>query len=410
MINLNEFSFNGQITNRNNVTSQLKLPENVSDFELIQSAYLKWQLALNLYLAGDYVIVLPLEKNQQVFLCLSAFSSHQLFYKNDATTLSISKTLSDFSHQAKVDPFAVSQLLHWRNICSPNTLFKDVFALNNGQSAIWQHESNPELISQKQLTLSQKLNAAQSETPEHKVGNITNNELSFFNIFNQLPQLSQLMTQPVSALWQIEFLLLVQISHDHQLICDHKPQLELVQNKSKNSFNHNIFRRRLNTQNSPLTKLKKYLFKQYKLEIASGAFESTPNFEVWMYLTFELPNKWAQQRLIAQTYNKDIQFNYCDSNKLKQLLIEQSNPTKTTQPHSQFFSFNDESIVNIFDAMQRLMHHGFDPVTNKLFHIVPPISAKLLKKHNKNPTQVEEFCCLSLTLDHLARHANWSVD
>ncbi|MBU2968654.1 hypothetical protein KO527_04710 [Pseudoalteromonas sp. C2R02] len=408
MINLHEFSFYGQITNRNHVINQLDLAEDASDFELISAAYLKWQLSINVYLAGDYAIVLPLKEKKQVFICLSAFSSHQLFYKINSKALKMSIQLSDFSQQAKVCPFAVTQLLHWRYISSPNTLFKDVYSLNNGQSIIWQLETEPEKISQKQLTLSQKLNAAPNAIQANSSGNISNDELSFFNIFNQLPHLSQIITHPVSALWQIEFLLLVQISHERQLVCDHRPRLNQVEQKSKYTLNTNIFRNRLNEQNSSLNKFKKQLLAQYKAEIACESDENKTSFATWTYLSFELPNKWAQQRLIAKAYNKDIQFNYCNSNKLKQLLSEN---ISSTQPQtSQFFSFNDESIINIFDAMQRLMHYGFAPVTNKLFHIVPPISAKLLKKHKKNPIQVEEFCCLSLTLDHLARYADWSVD
>jgi hypothetical protein len=409
MLDPKKFSFNGQITNRKSVISQLNLPDNVSNFELTKAAYQKWTLSLNLHLAGDYAIVLPLEEEQHVFLCLSPFSSHQLFYKNDTKTISINNTLADFSHQAHVDTFAINQLLHWRYIYSPNTLFKHVSALSNGQSLIWQLSSKPELIVQKQLSLYERLNAEESESPNDTVGNITNNELDFFNVFNQLPHLSQLMSHPVSALWQIEFLLLIQINHEHKLICNHEPQLASLQEKSRNTLNTKIFKRSLSKQNSPLSTLQQTLFTQYELELSSWTLASKPSFEVWLYLSFELPNIWAQKRLIAQAYNKDIQFNYCDNTQLKQLLVSQHKSTLTTQSHSQFFSFNDESIVNLFDAMQRLMNHGFKPVTNKLFHLIPPISSKLLKKHNTNPTQVEEFCYLSLTLDHLARHANWSI-
>ncbi len=409
MLDPKKFSLNGKITNRKHVIVQLRLPCNTSDFELIKAAYLKWSISLNLHVAGDYAIVLPLEETSRVFLCLSAFSSHQLFYKNNKKTMSISDALADFSHQANVDILAINQLLHWRYICSPNTLFKHVLSLSNGQSFICQLDANPAVILQKQLSLSEKLSAAQSENNNTEVGNISHNELSFFNIFNQLPQLSQLLTHPVSALWQIEFLLSIQISHDHKLISDDEPQLALIEKKSKNTFNTNIFRRRLTKQDSALSTFEKRLFTQYKLELSSWTLSSEPSFSVWLYLSFELPNRWAQQRLIAQANNKEIQFNYCDNTQLKRLLVSQNKLIETTPSHSQFFSFNDESIINIFDAMQRLMHHGFKPVTHKLFHIVPPISARLLKKHNKNPRQVEEFCCLSLTLDHLARHANWSI-
>ena len=186
MLDPKNFCFNGQITNRKNVISQLNLPSNASDFELTKAAYVKWALALNLHLAGDYVIVLPLEDTQHVFLCLSAFSSHQLFYRNDKHTINISNTLADFSHQANVDILAINQLLHWRYICTPNTLFKHVSALSNGQSIICQLGSNPAVILQKKLSLFEKLNAAQSENDNAEIGNITNSELSFFNIFNHI--------------------------------------------------------------------------------------------------------------------------------------------------------------------------------------------------------------------------------
>jgi len=406
MINVKEFSFYGQITNRKHLSSVLNLPQNATDFELIQSAFLKWQSSLNLHLAGDYAIVLPLKEKQQVLICLSAFSSHQIFYKNDGKSLRISNQLSDFSTQAKVSPLSVSQLLQWRYICSPNTLFKEFYSLNNGQSIIWQIGSNPKQLIQKQLTLPQKLDAAPSEAQPTGSEHLNYGELALSNQFNQLPHLCQVLTQPISALWQIEFFLMVQKSQEDQLICKQKPQLEQVQ--SKFILNTNILRSCLNKEIRALNKLRDKLNAQYQAEVSTENFKHRLSFETWMYLSFELPNKWAQKRQIAQAYNKQIQFHYCDSSTLNQLLMEKLSPTETQ--HTHIFSFNDESIVNIFDAMQRLMHHGFEPVTNKLFHIVPPISAKLVKKHPNNPTQVEEFCCLSLTLDHLARHANWTVD
>ena len=79
MLDPKKFSLNGKITNRKHVILQLRLPCNTSDFELIKAAYLKWSISLNLHVAGDYAIVLPLEETSRVFLCLSAFSSHQLF-------------------------------------------------------------------------------------------------------------------------------------------------------------------------------------------------------------------------------------------------------------------------------------------------------------------------------------------
>jgi len=150
-----------------------------------------------------------------------------------------------------------------------------------------------------------------------------------------------------------------------------------------------------------------------------------PSFESWLALSVCLPNVWRQERLIAESLGKTIHFSCLDASLIRHSLAQigqtklssglacaQSEPAKTdvikTDIVANYFKLDDDSLVNLYDAMQRLMMHGYQPVTKTLFKIVPPITAKLIKQH-KHGQRVQAFCMKSLTLDHLSRHLNCSL-
>jgi len=410
MLNTNTITFKGKLTNKQILIEQLDLDKEATITVLIESAYQQWGALFNQHLAGDYIIVLPLAE-RQLLVCLSPFSSHQLFYRADDNGFFLSDNLSCFSQGATVNTLSINQLLTGRTLYQGNHLFDGVSMLTNGQCQIWQFSPRLELVSDHTLTLQQKLNSASNQSSEPLVDNIANETFIPTQAFNQLPTLARILTEPVSALWQLNFLQQVQQHTQPDLHCQQPPIIMQGVSKTINSLSASLLKRPLMRRQSALTQINSVLYDQFQRELDDWYEPNTLDFKTWLYLSYELGVQWAQKRLIAQHYDKAIDFGFCDSAKIKHWLnqapVEQQ--SLTTQPVNPLFSLSDDSIVNIFDAMQRLMYHGYKPVTEKLFNIVPPISAKLIKQHPKHSSQVESFCCLSLTLDHLARHANWSL-
>lgn len=410
MLTLNTLTLKGELTNRTSLIKQLHLTDDATNNTLITAAYQQWGNDMNRHISGDYLIVLPLPKHQ-LLMCLSGFSSYQLFYQSDTQSLKISDNLADFSHNAQLTASGIHHLLHGGIPNYHHSLFDHVEQLACGQSIHWQLGETIELLSHQSLSLQQKLNSAHAECINSGTGNIKTAELDTTEAFNQLPTLAQILTQPVSASWQLEFYLQVQQSDQVQLCCDQQPIVQFPFTATVKNLSGQLLKKPLKHAAQRLKQLEKQHISQFKEELANWNISSELDLHTWLYLSFEINEQWAQKRLIAQAKNKKIRFNYCDNATLKQWLLSltDSKKNKASAISTMPFSFNDDSIVNIFDAMQRLMYHGYRPVTNTLFNIVPPLSAKLLKQHAKYPIQVESFCCLSLTLDHLARHANWSL-
>ena len=142
---------------------------------------------------------------------------------------------------------------------------------------------------------------------------------------------------------------------------------------------------------------------------------TTPSFELWLDLTVRLPNQWQQERLLAEGLGKEVQF-VALTHGFAARAIEQSvlalipNDNQWLKTASKvYFDPQDDSLVNLYDAMQRLMLHGYKPVTHSLLKVAaPPLTAKLIKQQDKR-SQVDAFCMKSLTLDHLSRHLGCSL-
>jgi len=410
MLTLNTLTLKGELTNRASLIKQLNLTDDATNNTLITAAYQQWGNDMNRHISGDYLIVLPLP-NHQLLVCLSGFSSYRLFYRSNAGSLQISDNLADFSHNARLTPSSISHLLHGEILNHHHTLFEHVEQLACGQSIHWQLDGTVELLNHQTLSLQQKLNCPPADCINSADDNIQTSALDTTQAFNQLPQLAQILTRPISASWQLEFYLQVQQSNHIQLYCDQPPIIHLPFETTVENLSGQLLKKPLKHSKQKLNQLKQQHDSQYKEELATWNISNNLDFRTWLYFSFEINEQWAQKRLIAQACNKSIRFNYCDNATLKQWLLSQTdrNKNKNLMASIRPFSFDDDSIINIFDAMQRLMYHGYQPVTNTLFNIVPPLSAKLLKQHARFPAQVESFCCLSLTLDHLARHANWSL-
>lgn len=150
---------------------------------------------------------------------------------------------------------------------------------------------------------------------------------------------------------------------------------------------------------------------------AASAQSALPSFDTWLDLSVRLPIVWRQERLMAQSLGKKIHFACLDANVIRHSLVSSKQVNAASglafeafqsSKEASYFSLEDDSLLNLFDAMQRLMMHGYKPVTNRLFKIVPPLTAKLINQQ-KQRQKVETFCMQSLTLDHLSRHQNCSL-
>ncbi len=429
---ITSFTLAGHISNRQSLISKLSLAADVSSQALVEAAFAQWALNFNQHVAGDYAIILPLPQPadapaQPLFCCLSAFSSYTLFTRIKQQQLQLSTQLNSFNHQAVIDPVAMAQILDNGLIVAPQTLFKGVTQLNNGQSQLWSlTATTAELSASSQLTLQQKINIAASDN--NAVGDISVIEAVVQPAsgvsFNQLPGLSYLLNQPINASWQIQFDQQMADAEIGHIVSDDgiEDWIELFEpTKPMGSIKQvdvakKLTQPLLNKARKDNRQILLLLESIYHHEMGDWQTKVRPNFVQWFNLTYRLPTRWAQRRLISEHHGKTIEFACIDSHFIQQLLERQPIITSKTSLHdtvtpgTDLFSFEDASISNIYDAMQRLMTNSFKPVTKRLYNIVTPYSANIFKLHDQHPELVQRFCYQTLTLDYLSRHLGWSVD
>jgi hypothetical protein len=430
----NPFTFTGQINNRDELIKQLGLSADVTVQNLLEAAFIRWSMDFNRYVGGDYVLILPLPRisdsqPKQLFCCLSAFSSYNLFSQSHNNQLKLHTRLDAFNESAEVDPMAMAQLLDNGVIIAPQTLFSGVSQLANGESKLWELTSEPTCISKEKLTLEQKIYASASlesfspepASPESASPEPIKSSTLPKATFNQLPQLSQILNQPVSATWQVLFNQQVANNSAEHILCDNgsKQLTALCQSERQETLNHSgikqidvaikLTRPLLNTarkqNNRQITQLKQ----RYQKEIDSFKGHNKPDFAQWFALSYQLPARWAQKRQMAEHHGRTITFSCTNSAYIRQVLAKNSNSSQTEIKSEEVFAFTDASIINLYDAMQRLMGSGFKPVTLKLFNIITPYSANIFKLHQQHSERVNSFCYQTLTLDYLSRHLGWAV-
>lgn len=286
-----------------------------------------------------------------------------------------------------------------------------------------------------------------------------------FNAFMALPLLSRLLHEPVTQIRQIALLesLLEQANTNYvsRTGLYELPPTEAVQGEKKPiiktaesiaQLNHS-WDKASSAENKKLKALYTPIFKsdlrkafkaqrqtqlqlrqEYQTQMLSFqglelSHLELPSFELWLDLTVRLPNQWQQERQVAEALGKSVQFSCLNGRFMSQIFSQMKSAESDApsdglhQPNLSvignvssgkykslqgYFQLEDDSLVNIYDAMQRLMMHGYKPVTKSLFKVVPPISAKLIKQTDQRQ-KVEAFCMKSLTLDHLSRQLNCTL-
>lgn len=278
-----------------------------------------------------------------------------------------------------------------------------------------------------------------------------------FSAFMALPVMSRLLNEPVTHMSQIrvfESLLIhesatypsvtgmAELQHEltkegrsSPLKGEHNvaqlnqqwDKASLLESKALKSLFTPIFKSRLRNAFRAQRQVQLRLRQEYQTQMlgfqgqTSTQFE-LPSFELWLDLMVRLPNQWQQERLMAKGVGKQIQFSCLNPGFISQsLTLKESKADKASplsvvtglshsKPHETkpYFRLEDDSVINLYDAMQRLMMHGYKPVTKSLLKVVPPISAKLIKTHTQRQN-VDAFCLKSLTLDHLSRHLSCTL-
>lgn len=315
------------------------------------------------------------------------------------------------------------------------------------------------LTEQKQSLESQPLEgAAYEEDVIYDEGSVIDPALkqlqkTDFNAFMALPALSRLLSEPVTHIKQLSLLETLLYQETDTYVSDSGCRVLGLKEPQQNNEGYRSAAQRnqywdkvARLENSLIKSLYKRIFKsnlrrafkaqrqtqlrlrqEYQTQMLSFktleqagiacAQSELPSFDTWLDLSVRLPNVWHQERLMAQGLGKKIHFTCLDAGLIRHSLAQSGQMSAHPKLVSEqiqsgikpaYFALDDDSLQNLFDAMQRLMMHGYQPVTHALFKIVPPLTASLIKQQAQRQ-KVEVFCMQSLTLDHLSRHLNCSL-
>lgn len=410
----------------------------------------------------------------ECFICCSAFASYRLFYRANQEVFELSDRLDPFMDNALLDTTALAQFFCQGYLIPPLTLVKGVRQLANGESQIWQVSTGTERVSvsclaHQSLSLIEKLEShglgvvggqVKKETACLAEGSLSESNLAegFFSKeslgasqkaeleqlkanfqgFSALPVLARLLQEPVSHTSQLAFFeRLLNLPQGEVLISDlgldevmsyasSKQSLasandtwdssQLIQNKRFKARFKRLFKSPLEGAFKAQRHSQLRLRQRYQSQMLNFDKANLPSFELWLALTITLPNRWQQQRLLAQRLGKALVFSLMETDVLHQVFSSpkalSADTLKTyaqAKPVKAYFDLHDSSLVNPYDAMQRLMLQGFPAVTNQLFKLVPPFTAKLIKQEDP-ALSTQGFCLQVLTLDHLSRHSDCTIE
>ena len=414
----------GYLTNEQAVCEQLKI-KNGDQQALLNAALEHWGFEVNKHLIGDYVLIWL--NGEQLLVTSSARSSFTLFYqqisdkqesdkqesdkqksnqeKNDQQNngLTLSTDLNSLSHEfeATINKAQLLQTLALGPLAGKNTCFDHINQLQCGETLIWQLQQNIELSHQARLSHAKQLILAQQNelpTAETIVPRVLE-EIDLTKLFNQLPSLAHHLGEPIIDVALAHFDSLVQASETDTLLLDGSwiaARNVIGEQPFKNNHRwcKSILKRPLLQQRSQLNKRHNQLVIEFEAE--QNEHHKPLSFSQWLDLHYVIP-AWCQilQR-ICQHHGKTLINPYIGGEKII---------TMVTQPNNKpaaYFTLQQISLANIYDAMQRLFHVG-EPDTLKLFNLNPASTARLVSRQTDNPHRIEQLSVLLLTFDYLAR-------
>ncbi|NQZ08020.1 MAG: hypothetical protein HRT35_12740 [Algicola sp.] len=397
----------GYVSNELSVCEQLKINfDNVKNDPqaVLQAAVKRWGHHVNQFLVGDYVLVWQAEEH--LLITSSARASFTVYYqKDDAFALSsdlntLGKTLSESQ---------LLQNLTLGPLTTQRTCFNNVCQLQPGETLVWKTDDAAQLTHQVQLAHQAQLPKTQQvelaqlvQTPEATT--LERQDVDLGELVNHLPQLAYRLGEPVTDAILAHFDQEIGACVENTVVLDAK-WLAARKKHGAQPFkqNYNWCKGLLNNQLSRHKKQLKKYHDALRSEHAAAQVEQSQTFEQWIDFNYVLP-AWCQllQR-IARLHGKTL-VNPFIVPEQAMALVKQGEQ-QDDQPQG-YFSLQQDSINNVFDAMQRLFHIG-EPDTLTLFNLNPHATAKLVSQHasqkNANPRRIEQLCIVLLTFDYLAR-------
>lgn len=397
----NNIGFRGVIYNLGELEKQIN-NKSSNESDVLKAAFEIWGSELNQHLRGDYVILFLVDKILTVVS--SSQSSYSLFYRHD-NGIKLSFDLEDFIEDEGIilDKDAVDRDCFCGVGLQKTTYLNNVYQILPSEIMEWRLDRSVELV--KNHTTNKFSFGTDSflvrdikPLPEQSYNNIS--------LFKNIPKLTAYLKEPLYCTSLIEFDLL------------------LAQQKSKFVCLDQTWLRKRETSNLELRKVMKICggligfqsrtrkknikaFRKYlELEFQHQTQQKLTNldFDKWLDYKFILPRWIRTLQRIASRHNKHLLVpEGLIYDEIKYPIV------KSKRPNDSVFSVVDGSVFNIFDATQRLMYDG-ESLTKKLFRVIPPVTASLIRHAEKYPRKVERICLQLLTLDYLLRFFSYQKD
>lgn len=410
--NINQCHLLGYISNELAVRERLSINDCDSQ-ALLQTAVKRWGHQVNQFLIGDYVLVC--QSDEQLLVASSARASFTVYYQNE-NTFALSSDLATLGKS--ISESQLLQNLTLGPLSTSSTCFDNVCQLQPGETLVWKTIDSAQLTHQVQLTHQAQLNhqAKLSKTQQWELAQLVqtpeattleHQDIDLGELFNHLPQLAYRLGEPVTDAILAHFDKVIGDCDETTVLLDAKwlaARNKIGAQPFKQNYNwcKGLLNRQLSRHQKPL----KAYHDQLCIEYADAKVEQNQTFEQWLDFNYVLP-AWCQllQR-IAGLHGKTL-INPFIKPEQAMALVKQGS---VAQPQG-YFSLQQDSINNVFDAMQRLFHLG-EPDTLALFNLNPKTTAKLVStvRHNStfqnrstNPRQIEQLCIVLLTFDYLAR-------
>ena len=417
---------NGYLTNEEHICEQLNIKVG-NQQALLNAAFTRWGFEVNQHLNGDYVLVWL--NDDELLITSSARSSFSLYYQEN-NGLVVATELSHLSHLGRLslkdevilNKDQLLQALTLGPLVSKHSTFEHISQLLSGETLIWKLQRSTKtnitqtikhdcrqsakqchqsiLSHAQQLALTEFNKAEYNRLPTAEpIASKVHDDVDLTQLFNQLPLLAHRLNEPVIDVALAHFDTIVQASKTETLLLD-ESWLSARNTLSEQCFHQrfseckSIFKHPLLKQRDQLNKLQQQLITAF--ESVQDSQASSLSFSQWLDLHYVIP-AWCQilQR-ICQHHGKTLINPYRETTQIMKLVMGSDKQPKA------YFSLQQISLANVYDAMQRLFHVG-EPNTLKLFNLNPAITGRLITGHPGPTQQVEQLSVFLLTFDYLAR-------
>ena len=427
-LNQHNCCFIGYISNAKALQQQLNLNldgelNQQAMEQLVCAAIQRWGYKVNQYLFGDYNIVWFDENEQHLGITASARSSFSLFYTLQRQANDPIEVAFDLKKLHREDN--VLNPIHWLQqvslgpLIGRHTYLNNIRRLQPGETIIWNMTEykcchQVKLESEQQLKFADNaLSSCFDNSPticfEHQQ---QEQQTSTLALFNQLPQIAHHLGEPIHDALLAHF--------DQQISqCEHTwvkldeswfsgrlnvTQAPITGQKfdSKIIWQKSILRDSLLKFRRKVSHRQDYLFTSFEAVSAEKNHDQL-TFATWLDLHFVIP-AWCQlYQRIANKYGKVIINPYIKAENALAMINKQQTSEKG------FFNLEDESLCNVYDAMQRLFRNG-EQATKKWFDLKPAVTAGFIKQREQYPRLVEQTSIAMLTFDYLAKFHNNHID